>query len=270
MDYDREAFLTSALGGATVAGDYLQNVNRVNIRSTLAGYATNLIDTIKTEYPAASVEDILGGRSIVLVAGVLRQTSLPYQQPTTAEWTDIPAQYQTTLRIQHQGIDETLSASDICGRCLTVFYNASSQPVLRLDGEVIAIGSAAAPDQRLALTLSVDHPHSAQSGTYADQSMTMYVKAGGSYLIVNGWNETETGRGLLEKHRSALKEARQAGLADTSEPVLGETLAMIGHLWLAEPVVRTRSATGWPVPSPSITTGSGFAGRWIVPIWTCP
>ncbi len=232
MGYDRNAFLTSALSGATVAGHYVQNVNRANIRSALAGYATNLIDTIKSDYPAASVEDILGGRSIVPAAGTLRQTSLPYQQPTTAEWTEIPAQYQTTLRIQHQGIDETLSACDIYGKRLTVFFNASNQPVLRLDGGTIATGSAAAPDQRLALTLSVDHPYSTLNGTYADQSMTMYVKAGGSYLIVNGWNET--GRGLFEKHRSAVKEARQAGLADTSEPVLGETLAMFGDMWLAE------------------------------------
>jgi len=39
---------------------------------------------------------------------------------------------------------------------------------------------------------------------------------------------------LKEKHRKTLKENRHAGGSDTSEPVLGESLAMVGFTWLAE------------------------------------
>ena len=231
MGYNRNTFLTGALDGTTITSNYVRGVNRVNIRNSLAGYATNLIDYIKSNHPSANTEDIIGGRNIDPAEEVPRQASLPYQQPTTAEWTEIPDHHKTTLRIEHLGIDETLFTNDIYGKRLTIFYNASNQPVLRLDGIVIATGTSATSD-RHALTLSVDHPYSGLDGTYADESTTRDIKAGGSYFILNGW--TETGRRMIERHRKTLKENIHAGGDDTSEPVLGETLAMIGYTWLAE------------------------------------
>ena len=85
----------------------------------------------------------------------------------------------------------------------------------------------------LLLTVNCNHPYAAANGgAYCDDSRTFQITAGGSYFVVNGWSEVQ--RGMVEKHRKILKENIQAGGEDTSEPVLGESLAMIAYAWLAE------------------------------------
>jgi hypothetical protein len=59
------------------------------------------------------------------------------------------------------------------------------------------------------------------------------IKAGGSYLISAAWGGP-VGRGTIEKHRKLLTEARAASGSATSEPVLGESLALISYNWLAQ------------------------------------
>jgi RHS repeat-associated protein len=232
MGYDQATFLSSALSGATVGSDYIQNVNKTNLSNSLAAHATNLISYIKLNHPAAKIDDIIGGKTIDPLSSMLRQTSLPYQLSITAEWTDIPDAYRTSLRVQHLGIDETFYSDTIYGKRLTIFYNGSNQPVLRLAGTVVATGSAATPGTLQNVILSVDHPYAANGGTYADDTRTLQIKAGGSYFLVNGWSEV--GSGSVEIHKRALKENIHAGGGSTSEPVLGESLAMIAYTWLAE------------------------------------
>jgi len=232
MGYDQSAFLSNALSGTTINTDYLQNVNNSNIGNTLTAYADNLINHIKDNHPGADLKDITGGKVINQLSEFPRQTALPYQQSITYEWTEIPSQYKTSFRIQHRGIDETFYSCDIYGKRLTIFYNESNQPVLRLDGFPVTTGSAAAPGTSQELILTVNHPYAANSGTYCDDSRTLHITAGGSYFVVNGWSKVR--RGTAEKHRKILKENIHAGGEDTSEPVLGESLAMIAYTWLAE------------------------------------
>jgi len=232
MGYDQSSFLSSALSGATTDPDYVQNVNKANLSTDLATYAMNLVDYIETNNPGATLDDVIGGKTIIPLSSYPRQNSLPYEQSITDEWTDIPSQYQNSLRIQHLGIDETFYSCDIYGKRLTIFFNVSNQPVLRLDGATIATGSSTTPGTYQDVILTVDHPYAANGGTYCDDSQTLEIKAGGSYLIVNGWSEAR--RGVVEKHRKELLENIYAGGGNTSEPVLGESLAMIGFTWLAE------------------------------------
>ncbi|MBW1940418.1 MAG: RHS repeat protein, partial [Deltaproteobacteria bacterium] len=106
MGYNQSSFLSNALAGATIDSNYIQNVNKSNISNTLSGYATSLINHIKTNQPAATLQDIIGGKSINPVENFPRETVHPYQQSIIAEWTEIPDQYKASLRIQHLGIDE--------------------------------------------------------------------------------------------------------------------------------------------------------------------
>lgn len=230
--YDRDTFLSDALSGATVDSDYIQNVNKANLSNSLTTYATNLVSHIKNNHPGATLDDIIGGKAIDPLEEFPRQASLPYQQSIIGEWTEIPDQYKASLRIQHLGIDETFYSFSIYGKRLTLFYNESNQPILRLGGAVIATGFATTPGTYQDITLTVDHPYAANGGTYCDDSRTFQIKAGGSYFVVNGWAETR--RGVVEKHRKVLKESIHAGGDDTSEPILGESLAMIAYTWLAE------------------------------------
>ena len=232
--YNAASYLTAAKTGTTVTADYVQGVNRTNIRNNLTTYANNLTSYLRTNLPAAVLEDVVGGMTInPHTGGNLRQTVLPYQDTTVAltEWTaDIPANYRPTLRIQYQGIDKTYTSDALYGKRLTITYNASNQPVLMLDGVAQATGTAITPGTNANVSFTVTH--GAYASTYANQAFTQSIKAGGTFLIGNGWGTA--GRGLVERYRAQLDEAKAAGQADTSETVLGSTLAVLSATWIAQ------------------------------------
>lgn len=118
MNYDRASFLAAAKNGATEATDYIQNVNKSNMAAQFKDYAANLIQTIKTGYPDATVKDITGGLVITPVNGIVRQTSLPYENDETIEatWTDIPDSFRTQFTIQYEGINKLLYTDETYGR----------------------------------------------------------------------------------------------------------------------------------------------------------
>ncbi len=232
--YNAASYLAAAKTGTTVTADYVQGINRTNIRTNLTSYATNLTNYLRSNKPAGTLEDVVGGMTITPHSGGnLRQTVLPYQNTTVAltEWaTDIPANYRPTLRMQYQGIDTTYTSDALYGKRLTITYNASNQPVLMLDGVSQAIGTAITPGTNANVTFTVTH--GAYASTYANQNFTQSIKAGGTFLIGNGWGTA--GRGLVEQYRTQLDNAKAAGNADTSEAVLGSTLAVLSATWIAQ------------------------------------
>ncbi len=231
--YDKASFTSQALSGATEGSDFIQNINKEAISSALTTYSSNLVRYIRQNMPAATLEEVIGGGRII-PSGLspLRQTSLPYQASVDEQWTEIPDTYRTSIRIQHLGIDQSFFTDEIYGRRLTIFYNDSSQPELRLDGQLIATGDAATTGSYQDIVISVDHPYAANGGTYCDDTRTFQIRVGGSYLVVNGWAETT--RGMVERHRRLLKESLYQLGDEQSEPVLGESLAMIAYTWLSE------------------------------------
>ena len=192
MGYNQAVFLSNSLAGSTLTADYIQNVDRSRLRDSLTGYATNLINSIRSNYWSATMDQIIGGKSTIPVQTFPRQTSLPYQRSITYQWSDIPNQYKTSLRVQHLGIDLTLFSEDIYGKRLTIFYDGANQPVLRLDGDTLATGFSVGIGSSEEVVLSVDHPYAADGGTYGDDTQTSYVTVGGTncYFIVNGWAGT--------------------------------------------------------------------------------
>ncbi|MDZ4153961.1 DUF6531 domain-containing protein, partial [Methylicorpusculum sp.] len=232
--YNAATYLTQAKTGATLTTDYIQGVNRTNIRNNLNTYATNLTNYLRTNQPAGALDDAVGGMTITPHSGGnLRQTVLPYQDTTVAltEWTvDVPANYKPTLRLQYQGIDKTYTSDAIYGKRLTITYNGSNQPVLMLDGVAQATGTATTPGTVGNVSFTVIH--SAYAQTFANQTFTQQIKAGGTFLIGNGWGPA--GRGVVELHRQRLDEAKAAGNADTAESVLGSSLAVLSSSWIAQ------------------------------------
>ncbi len=83
MGYDRTAFLTSAKSGAVEGTNYIQNVNKTNIASNLTTFADNLYQEIKTTRPGATLEEITGGLVIIPTDGIMRQTTLAYDNDET-------------------------------------------------------------------------------------------------------------------------------------------------------------------------------------------
>jgi hypothetical protein len=234
MGYDRTNFIAGAMVGAISNSLYLQNINVAALRSALTNYTTNLVNFIQTNRPGATLEQIIGGKAIAAAQLPLRQTNLAYQYSILHEWTDIPATYKTSLRIQHLGIDVTLYSEDLFARRLTIFYDGLNRPVLRLDGATLGTGSSTTANTYQDLVLTVDHPYAGGSGTYADDSQTLSLRGGGTnaYYIVNGWSGVN--KAVVDRLRRILKENSFGGAAKTSEPVLGASLAVMGATWLAE------------------------------------
>ncbi|MDZ4150765.1 MAG: DUF6531 domain-containing protein, partial [Methylicorpusculum sp.] len=246
--YNAATYLSQAKTGTTQTPDYVQGINRNNIRNNLTAYATNLATYIRTNQPAGTLDDIVGGAVIQPTSGTLRQATLPYQDASAAvtEWVgEIPDTYKPSLQVQYQGINKTYTTDFIYGKRLTITYNASYQPILTLDGVAQATGTAtppaANPNNDPDIIFQVRHP--AYGNTQADTTCTaspcsslpvikQKIRPGGTFLINNGWGPVS--RGLIERHRQRLDEAKAAGNADNSEVVLGSSLAVLGATWLAQ------------------------------------
>lgn len=233
--YSQSSYLTLAKTGSVANTDYVQSLNRTGIRTQLNTYATNLAVWLRQNKPVADLDGVLGGKVITLSPGTsLRQASLPYQNAgvTPTDWADILDQYRPTLRIQYQGIDKTYTSDVIYGKRLAIAFNTSNLPVLTLDGVAQATGTVITPGSNTTVSLTITH--SAYAQTFANQNFSQNIKAmqGYVYLIGTGWGPM--GRGIVERFRSQLNEARAAGNTDTSEAVLGASLAMLSATWISQ------------------------------------
>jgi len=233
--YNAATYLSSAQSGATIAADYVQNINRTNIRNNLTTYANNLANYLRANKPAATLDDVIGGKTIVPFYNALRQTTLPYQNTAWSSQVvaELPNTLKPTVRLQYLGIDQTYTSDAIYGKRLTLTYNASNQPVLKLDGVAVGSpGTAATPGSSTTINFTVTH--NAYAATFANHSFSQQLKAGGTntYLVANGWGPT--GRGLAENYRRVQGDLRASGAADASEPLLGSTLGVIGAQWIAQ------------------------------------
>lgn len=231
MGYNATTFLANAKSGATVSADYVKNLNRTNLRNNLTTMSTTLVNWIKTNNPAATVDDILGGKTINPITLGARLTSLPYQKPgaTPVVWTAIPAAYKATLGVQYDTFNLTFNTADIYGKRLTLFFNASHQCELRLDGVLQATSSAQSPGSWNSVLLTASHPY---PGAWADQSRWMRVYADQFYAIANGWGNA--GIGFRNLHSNQFVTNKAAGGTATSEPILGEQLAALYFSLFAE------------------------------------
>jgi YD repeat-containing protein len=250
LGYNRSTFLGTgaggALNGATVNANDIANINRTNVRTSVAGYAGSLVTALRTQpqFAGAGPEDILGGASIVPLAINTRRrdTTLSYAISST-DYDDVPASVRTTLTVTVPGASSaiTLNSSDIYGRRLSLFFNASIAPVLALDGVVLRTGTAVTSGSLVTLTFSIDHPYPSPA---VDQSGTQQVQAtaGGAFVVSTGWGPVS--RAMIERHRQILQKNTAANPGNPSaEPVLGESLAMLGYAWLAQ-VSRTQQLAG--------------------------
>ena len=241
LGYNQADFLAGATTGATVGGDYVQNINEGNIKTKVATYAANLTNTIQNQHPNKTVEEIIGGRSIPRYTLTTAQSSSLTQSfyPTVTEiWDEIPASYSTTIRIQHAGIDITGNTADLSGKRLTLTYAGTDHhPELRYDGNLLVSGTATSPESMNDCTVTVNHPYADNGGKFLDDddnrpSPVYKLKSGKSYAIV--YNFGGVADTLLPKLQQQLDSYKAQELADPTEAVLGQTLHVMGMTYLKE------------------------------------
>jgi RHS repeat-associated protein len=243
MDYNQSSFLLGALSGSTLSPPppatptSITNINRPNVRNFLNSYADTLTSNLENQYPSAGPVDILGGLAISPRSLNDRQrlTAIPnLAGPVTtypAGYCDADENLCASLTVTLPGASAVrFRSADIYGRRLSLFFNASLQPVLALNGQVRATGAVSSIGANIALQTSIRHP-----GRSADPDYPLNVQAssGGAFLLSNGWGSTS--RGMIERHRRILQRNTAASPGNAAaEPVLGESLAVLGYTWLAQ------------------------------------
>ncbi|MFE0758996.1 DUF6531 domain-containing protein [Inquilinus sp. NPDC058860] len=238
MGYAQGSFLSDALGGSSaVSGlpagvNSIRAVNKSQITSLLNGYAQKLADYIRANKPTSSAKALFGGREITN-----GEYGVQYNAGGTL-YTDLPAAFETVYTVtvsdhadgSSPTISNTLYASQIAGKRLTLFYNASSQPVLALDGAVLGTGAAAAGATQT-VSMTVQNPYPA-GDSFATWTVRPQVKTGGAFALMLVAGEMD--RDQLTRHQNAVAHLRKIGSVDTSEPLLGESLAAIGTAYLSQ------------------------------------
>jgi RHS repeat-associated protein len=240
--YSQSTFLSQARAGYTIdaSGNWVQNLNRANIRTQLQTLTMNLVNWIKTNNPGAGMDDIVGGRQIVpVVAPITFPTSLSYQVvgnvPT--EFTgDFSTAYKVTVQFQYPGINVTLTSDQLAGHRLTFFFSPSGTqwvPTLALDGVTVGTGTAQYSGSYYSMLLTVTH--NAYPNTNSNQNFYQYFYApnqgGGTgkeyYLIGTAFGPT--GKGSFDYHTALQSqyEFNAGGASETlvAEAPLGERMA---------------------------------------------
>ncbi len=232
LGYDRATFLAAATSGATVTADSVRNLNQANIESKLVEYSMNLVSFLHQNHPNTEIEDVLGGRRIIPGTFDSLPTNLRFSRFRNDVWQDVPAEHTATVRLQMPGLDLTLDIPEIGGKRLTLTYTGGGLPRIRLDGGLLATGSSTTSGGSQTLTVSVDHPFAADGGSFADQTVTFNVKPGSTYALVSSFGEF--GSKTIDTRQDKLNVALDAGLDQTDESVLGETLNIMGMTWMRE------------------------------------
>jgi YD repeat-containing protein len=240
--YSQATFLSQARAGYTIdaSGNWVQNVNRANVRTQLQTLSMNLANWIKANNPGAGMDDIVGGRQIVPVSlPITFPATLSYQAPgnVPTEFTgDFSTAYKVTVQFQFPGINVTLTSDQLAGHRLTFFYAASGSnwvPTLALDGVTVGTGTAQGSGTYNSIQITVTH--NAYPNTNSNQNFWQYVYApnqsgftGEEYYLI-GTAFGPTGKGSFDYHTALQQqyEFNAGGGSDTlvAEPPLGERMA---------------------------------------------
>ena len=239
LGYDAATFYGDAMVGATLTADSVKGVNHANIEGALAAYAGNLVTHIRSDLPAARLEEIVGGAEITPVGAAVRQTSLPYQQSVTAEWTEIPDSYRVSLRVQFQVIDQSFFVDEIYGKPLNLnFAQRAGAPdpvaALILGGDQLQTALPIPQGNKEDLTVTIDNPYAAEGGTYGDETATRALESSftANYHVAIAMSRPS--QHMVEKHQRLLEFARVRFPSEISQSVRDAANATLGFSMLAQ------------------------------------
>lgn len=227
--YSQTTLAAQAAVGATIdPGDvYLQNMNQANVRSQLSSYSNALVSYIKTNNPTATLDDVIGGRKIIPLAGPVRITSLPYQDPfeTPVVWAAMDDGYRCYVDVVCADINVQFYGSDVHEQRLCIFMDSSTLPVLTLNGAVVANGSWVPTE----FNYEIDHPY---LNFNLNQNLSEQCFSWRSFLI--GVTLGPTGRGVVDFYNDQFAANTMAGGSTDSEPILGAQLASSFYSYIAQ------------------------------------
>ena len=238
------ALMTAAAGldvGSASTNFYCTNLNEAAIRSTLAGYTTTLLSYIQSNYPNASVEQILSGQYIVPSTNTALSQCFPFQPTnigamTVTSWVNEPTNMMSTMKITFGGGAKTYQwfIPQLHGDRLAMTYQSSKVQLWEEDSN-LASGTFSSSDN---VTVTISHPRGSWNTTNntfiqgwqtASGSETYFPNANYaiSYVFDPDW-------GWLQERQKQLEAYRAQGLANTNRDVVTETLNVMALTWQLE------------------------------------
>lgn len=242
------ALWTTAVG--TVVGNpssnyYVTNVNESNIRNTLSNYTTVLLSYLQSNYPNASVKDILSGQQIIAATNNILSQSTIFPtvnmngtMPVT-NWSNLPTNMMSTLGISFAGFNYNIFMPQLQGRRLALTVGSGGAAQLWLDDVQLTNGSTGGGNSPSGLILFPYHPFwnghwNTTNNSFIPASLpnpppaVAYQSANANYAILYSF---EPDWGWLQDRQKQLEAYQQQGLSSTSRQVVTETLNVMGLNW---------------------------------------
>jgi len=233
-----------SITGGTNTTNYVSGMSEAAIRGTLTGYTTNLLNYIQSNYPNATVSQILSGWQIVPSTNATLPTSLPFTtytwggQMPLQTWTYEPTNMMSTLKISFSGTNFFCYMPQLGGQRLTLTFDPYGFTQLWLEDTDVADNYASDNN----VVISVDHPvgywdtnnNVFVDTTAYDQTTTNSYDIFGNYIQPAYYNYYNIMYGFepdwsrLKAREDWLSYLRDLGLGDHSFDETCETLHIMG------------------------------------------
>lgn len=244
--YNRAQLLTDAAG--TEGADFVQDMNRASVESSLGQYAQNLRSYIQTNVPSYTFEQVVASGTLFeesvgsLAAGAPRSGFGP---TVSSVFTTIPDALRGSLHVQTGDLDVTMPTDALQARPLALTFSGNNAQ-LWLGGTVIAEETAGGGPTAM-VNINTTHPVSRLSSSPSGKS---YLRTG-TYDLTYAFYPNPKSNGRIEAANRRLAGFLAAGLADTSREVLTETLHGLGLRWVKRAALglqmtsRVTNCYGW-------------------------
>ena len=244
MGLNTNDLVTAASG--TNNADFVQNLNEAAVRNKLRDYTTNLIGNLQSNFPNASVPEILGGWKILPTTNTALSQTLPFAnydfggQLPVMDWNYQPTNLMSRLTMTLGNTNYQFHLPALQGQRLTLTFDSAGLGQLWLEDTLLLQMATGGTAPRTNVTWFIHHPFgdwNYPSNTlddlgYADETVELdYQRRNATYLMFYGF---ETGREWQRQRQKRLDAYRQQGLADTSRQVVCETLNVMALSWLAQ------------------------------------
>ncbi len=257
MNFSSNSLMSTASVGSTDTGNYVSGVNEANIKNALTSYTTNLLNYVQSNYPNASVQQILGGQKIVpsLIYNEVPTsfgisiappyfntytvTSATGYADGTVNWAYEPTNLMSAFTVTFAGTNWQCWVPQLQGQRLSLTYDTNGLAQLWLGDSNVVQNSTSVSSTNVALDINQpvgiwDFTNNAMIRLpfEADNNVTnVYQRTNSSYALLYAF---EPDWGWLQKRQNQLDSYLQQGLPGTSRQVVSETLNIMGLNWMLE------------------------------------
>ena len=242
MGYNSNTLMSAVAG--TDTGNYATNLNESALRSTLTGYTTNLLNYLQSNYPNASVQQILGGWQIVPSTNTFLSQTVTF--PTyewggtmpVVSWGNMPTNFMSSLTLTFAGTNYQWWIPQLAGQRLSLTYSSNGLAQLWQDDAPLAqhftsgVTNSVVAYINHAIGLWVFTNNTlADNGTFDQIVTNSYFSTNATYALMYAF---EPDWGWLQARQTQLDAYRQQGLPDSSRQIVSETLNILGMSWILQ------------------------------------